>query len=103
MEEAAEEAEHKGWCDTELSTNEQTRSEKTSAVENLHAQADALNANIAKLTDELTELNNGIAELNKAMKEATELRTEEKEKNGVAVADAVAAQAAVAKAMTVLK
>merc|ERR1711972_1275266 len=25
MEEANEEAEHKGWCDTELSTNEQTR------------------------------------------------------------------------------
>merc|ERR1719453_1353551 len=31
MEEANEEAEHKGWCDTELSTNEQTRKEKTSA------------------------------------------------------------------------
>merc|ERR1719223_1428108 len=29
MEEANEEAEHKGWCDTELSTNEQTRKEKT--------------------------------------------------------------------------
>merc|ERR1719194_33617 len=29
MEEANEEAEHKGWCDTELSTNEQTRNEKT--------------------------------------------------------------------------
>merc|ERR1711871_1022798 len=28
MEEANEEAEHKGWCDTELSTNEQTRKEK---------------------------------------------------------------------------
>merc|ERR1719305_1580126 len=27
MEEANEEAEHKGWCDTELSTNEQTRKE----------------------------------------------------------------------------
>merc|ERR1719181_1427654 len=36
MEEANEEAEHKGWCDTELSTNEQTRKEKTSAVETLH-------------------------------------------------------------------
>ena len=33
MEEANEEAEHKGWCDTELSTNEQTRKEKTDAVE----------------------------------------------------------------------
>merc|ERR1719478_1681750 len=31
MEEANEEAEHKGWCDTELSTNEQTRKEKTEA------------------------------------------------------------------------
>ena len=28
VEEANEEAEHKGWCDTELSTNEQTRKEK---------------------------------------------------------------------------
>merc|ERR1719387_2994275 len=37
MEEANEEAEHKGWCDTELSTNEQTRKEKTEAVETLHA------------------------------------------------------------------
>merc|ERR1711972_1083981 len=33
MEEANDESEHKGWCDTELSTNEQTRKEKTEAVE----------------------------------------------------------------------
>ena len=33
MEEANEEAEHKGWCDTELGTNEQTRKEKTAAVQ----------------------------------------------------------------------
>merc|ERR1712242_601367 len=50
MEEANEEAEHKGWCDTELSTNEQTRKEKTEAVEPLHAEIDQLEASIAKLT-----------------------------------------------------
>merc|ERR1712216_864798 len=50
MEEANEEAEHKGWCDTELSTNEQTRKEKTEAVETLHAEIDQLEASIAKLT-----------------------------------------------------
>merc|ERR1712216_785342 len=55
MEEANEEAEHKGWCDTELSTNEQTRREKTSAVETLHAGIDELEASIAKLTQEITD------------------------------------------------
>ena len=44
MEEANEEAEHKGWCDTELSTNEQTRKEKTEAVETLHAEIDEFQA-----------------------------------------------------------
>merc|ERR1719428_2450999 len=56
MEEANEEAEHKGWCDTELSTNEQTRKEKTQAVETLHAEIDELQAPIAKLTEDITEL-----------------------------------------------
>merc|ERR1719498_909075 len=35
LEEANEEAEHKGYCDAELATNEQTRKEKTEAAEAL--------------------------------------------------------------------
>ena len=50
MEEAAAESEHKGWCDEELSTNKQTRKEKTAGVEALHAQIDEVEASIAKLT-----------------------------------------------------
>merc|ERR1712110_290033 len=81
MEEANEEAEHKGWCYTELSTNEQTRKEKTAAVETLHAEIDQLEASIAKLTEDITELTKAVAQLDAAMAKATTLRQEEKTTN----------------------
>merc|ERR1712216_774912 len=87
MEEANEEAEHKGWCDTELSTNKQTRKEKTEAVETLHAEIDELEASIAKLTEEITDLTKAVAELDKAVAEATEIREAEKAKNTVTIKD----------------
>merc|ERR1712203_1117579 len=67
MEEANEEAEHKGWCDTELSTNEQTRKEKTDAVELLHAEIDELEASIAQLTQDIADLTEAVAALDAAM------------------------------------
>merc|ERR1719230_1082647 len=103
MEEANEEAEHKGWCDTELSTNEQTRKEKTEAVETLHAEIDELEASIAKLTEDITELTAAVAELDSAMAKATELRQQEKTKNTETISDSQEAQTAVAQALTVLK
>merc|ERR1719271_303657 len=103
MEEANEEAEHKGWCDTELSTNEQTRKEKTEAVETLHAEIDEPKASIAKLTEEIAELTQAVAEIDKAVAEATKIREEEKAKNAETIKDAQDAQTAVAQALTVLK
>jgi len=103
MEEANEEAEHKGWCDTELSTNEQTRKEKTQAVEALHSNIDELEASIAKLTEDITELTEAVAQLDAAVSEATKLRNEEKAKNTETISDSQEAQTAVAQALTVLK
>merc|ERR1711933_563239 len=103
MEEANEEAEHKGWCDTELSTNEQTRKEKTEAVETLHAEIDQLEASIAKLTEDISELTKAVAELDAAMAKATKLRSEAKAKNTETISDSQEAQTAVAQALTVLK
>jgi len=103
MEEANEEAEHKGWCDTELSTNEQTRKEKTTAVETLHSEIDELEASIAKLTEDITSLTEAVAELDAAVSKATNLRNEEKSKNTQTIADSQEAQTAVAQALTVLK
>merc|ERR1719345_565948 len=103
MEEANEEGEQKGWCDTDLSTNEQTRKEKTDAVETLHAEIDELDASIAKLTEDVSELSKAVANLDAAMAKATSLRQEEKATNTATAKDAGEAQTAVAQALTVLK
>merc|ERR1719235_1117782 len=103
MEEANEEAEHKGWCDTELSTNEQTRKEKTAAVETLHAEIDELTASIAKLGQEITDLSKEISESDAAVAEATAIREKEKATNTETISDAQEAQTAVAQAVAVLK
>merc|ERR1719231_1782328 len=101
MEEANEEAEHKGWCDTEMSTNEQTRKEKTAAVESLTAEIDELESSIAKISEEISELSKAIAELDAAVAKATGIREEEKAKNAVTIKDSQEAQTAVAQALSV--
>merc|ERR1719247_2469687 len=103
MEEANAEAEHKGWCDTELSTNEQTRKEKTSSVETLTAEVDELEATIGQLSAQITELTQSVADLDAAIAEATSIREAEKAKNAETIKDAKAAQVAVSQALQVLK
>merc|ERR1719235_2473399 len=103
MEEANGEAEQKGWCDDELATNEQTRKEKTEAIEVLHAEIDQLEAAISTAGEEIEELQQGVAELNAAVAKATEIREAEKAKNAVTIKDAKEAQVAVAAALKTLK
>jgi len=103
MEEANAESEHKGWCDTELSTNEQTRKEKTEAIETLHAEIDSLEATIAKLGEMIEHLTTSVSELDAAVAKATEVREAEKAKNTETIKDAQDAQTAVEQALTVLK
>jgi len=103
MEEATEEAEHKGFCDNELATNEHTRKEKTEQVEILHAEVDELEASIASLSSELADLSAAVAALDAAMAEATSIRNAEQAKNTQTVKDSQAAAAATGQAMKVLK
>jgi len=103
MEEATEEAEHKGWCDTELTTNQQSRDSLTAEVNNLTAEIDELTSLIAKLTQEIADLTQEIAEIDDAVAKATADREAEKAKNADTIADAKEAQTAVENALTVLK
>merc|ERR1719456_2149964 len=98
-EEATEEAEHKGFCDTELTTNKQTRDFKTEQSAELNAEIEKLTADIAQYTSQIADLAAAIEELDTAVAEATATRTAEKEKNTATIADAQAGQAAVSTAL----
>jgi uncharacterized protein YoxC len=103
MQEATEEAEHKGWCDTELTTNKQTRDKKTEEVNILTSEIEDLTATIAQLTQEIADLQQALKELAAAMAEATADRAESKATNEQTISDAKAAQVATEQAMAVLK
>jgi len=102
-EELNDEAEHKAFCDTELSTNKATRDEKTAQSDTLNAEIDKLTADTTKLGEEIAALVQAIADNDAAVVEATTIREAEKTKNTATIADAKAASAATAKALKVLK
>jgi len=103
VEEANEEATHKGFCDTEMGTNKQTRDKKTAQSEELNADIEELSSAISKLGSEITELANELSTLDAAVEEATKQRFEEKAKNTDTTNDAKAGAAAVAQALAILK
>merc|ERR1719235_1796363 len=102
-EEAQEEAEHKGFCDSELSSNKQTRDDKTTQADTLTANIEQMTAEAQKLATEIQELSADVAASDAAVAKATKIREEEKAKNAATIEDAKIAKAAVEKALTILK
>merc|ERR1719171_2955475 len=92
MEEANEEAEHKGFCDTEMGTNKVTRDTKSEEAAKLKAEIDELTATVAKISQTLVDLSTALSENDAAVAKAT-----------ATISDAKVAQEATAQAMTVLK
>jgi chromosome segregation ATPase len=102
QEEAGSEAEHKGWCDTELGKNKNNREKHSTAVEKLTAQIAELEGNIADLGEQIVEKTKALAELEKAYTDATNNRADEKAANEIAMRDAKAAQTVVQQAMDIV-
>merc|ERR1719393_1074815 len=71
MEEANEEAEHKGFCDTEMGTNKMTRDQKTTDVEELTASVEEMTATLQKLGEEISDLSARVGETDAAVAKAT--------------------------------
>merc|ERR1740138_88075 len=85
-----------------MTTNKKTREEKSDEVEDMQASIDKVKSVIESLGSEVATLSGSIEETSAAIAEATALRTREKNNNTATMADAKAAQAAVAQAMSVL-
>jgi len=102
MDEAAAEANHKDWCDSELVTNKQTRDEKSQAVEDLTAKAEELTALEGKFQEAIEDLHEDIGVLTADMAERTKQREDEKAENAVTMQEAEAAKTAVMAATKVL-
>jgi len=103
MEEANEEAEHKGFCDTEMGTNKLTRDTKTALVAELQAKIEQLSADIMELAQTISKTIAAIEEIDAGVSKATEERQAEQEKNQQTIEDGKTAQAATQKALQVLK
>jgi len=101
--EAFEDAQHEGFCDTEMGKSKVTRNKLNEDIDGLSSEIEALKATIVELSEEIATLSKEIEELQAGMKEATAMRNEEKAKNKATIADAKKAQSAVAAATAVLK
>merc|ERR550532_516349 len=102
-EEANEDANQEGFCDTEMGKSKITRTKLSKEIDGLTAAVEDGKATITALTEDTKTLSEEIEALVKSMGEATQLRKEEKATNAETVKDAKAAQKAVAAATAVLK
>jgi len=102
LQEAADEANQKGWCDKATSDAEQKRTYAVEKVAELNAQSAELEATIAKLTEELEVLHVEIPELEQKQEDATAMRKEEHAENQATVMEAEAGLEAVNEAIDIL-
>merc|ERR1719352_2265296 len=102
LQEAANEANQKGWCDKATADATQKRTYAADEIEGLNAKMAKLEALSAKLGEELKELAKEIKELTDAQAEAEKNRKEEKAENANTVREADAGLEAVKMAIDIL-
>jgi len=103
LQEAADEANHKGWCDKEFGKAKQSRQYKAEAVKTLNENLAKSEALRDKLTEEIAILTKEIDELEAALSKTTKERNDESAENAATVSEAQEGQAAVEQAIGVLE
>merc|ERR1719420_1982723 len=102
LQEAKDEATHKGWCDTELGKANHNRDSRHQDVLGLTAGIEELEARKAKLVQQKDQLTVDIATLTESLTNATNARADEKANNDATLKDANEALVALTQAISVL-
>jgi len=103
LEEQAEEAEHKTWCDGELTKTKKSLAAKESKMEDINTKIEKASATSAKLEEQIKSLAGELADMDTQDQEATEMRQKENSEWESQKKDLTAAQEATATAIKVLK
>jgi len=103
MQEAAEEATKKAFCDEEMSKSKATKADKESKIANLDARIAKAESAIAQLTDGISTLSKEIADTNAAVADATAIREKEKAQFTVSEKDFAESEQACGAALEVLR
>merc|ERR1719247_3513519 len=103
LQEAAEEAEHKGWCDAEMGKSEVQKAQKEKEVKSLTSKIEEMSAKVAQLDDEIRQLTKEIADAEAMDLEATKVRSAEKKQSLASIKEYEDAQSLLQNAMTVLQ
>lgn len=103
LQESADEASHKGWCDSSLMKARKERGYRQADAEKLNNELESNEATRDQNELDVENLTKELEELNKALDEATSNRAEEKENNQTTLKDAKEGLTAVNQAITILK
>jgi regulator of replication initiation timing len=103
LQQMADEAGQKGFCDTELGKAKTSRDFEHEKTVKLNADLDKLEVKKEQLMEEIDTLTTDLDDLDKALTKSTEERAAEKEENQQTIKDSSEGLAAVKDAMAVLK
>merc|ERR1719453_1705508 len=103
LQEAAEEADQKAFCDEEIGKSKASQAEKEESLAKTQARIDKADSTVAKLTELVATLSKEVADIDTAVADATAVRT--KEKSAFALAEKVFSESeeACAAAISVLR
>jgi len=103
LQEMADEAGHKGFCDTEMGKAKTSRDFELERTQKLSAELEKLEVTKSTLEQNIETLTKELAQLNEALEKATKMRADEKESNAQTIKDSTEGLAAIKEAMQVLK